>query len=195
MALDTGCAARRATNQPPPPPSDPHSHAMSKLPALAEGRFGFGGGGWGGGALEGKGPQGPLPKRLDWRLEEAAKAVAGGYCRSLGGRWRGSSPSSEATGLEGGGEVLLCRDLLCVLLTSSQTATHLWRLTGHHTGGGGGHTLFCGTPPPFEQYLPPNSKRGRGGGGAREPSVFVVHIYSEGWILLSFSRVFAGWTR
>ena len=38
-----------------------------------------GGGGGGGGrhALDGKGPQ----KRLDRRLEEVAKAVGGGYCR------------------------------------------------------------------------------------------------------------------
>ena len=41
-------------NAPPPPPRD---------------------------ALEGKGPQRRPQKRFDWRLEEVAKAVGGGYCR------------------------------------------------------------------------------------------------------------------
>ena len=33
-------------------------------------------------ALEGKGPQSRPQKRLDRRLDEVAKAVGGGYCRS-----------------------------------------------------------------------------------------------------------------
>ena len=45
-------------------------------------------------ALEGKGPQGRPQRRLDGRLEEAAEAVGGGYCRL-------QMPLSPALGVRG----------------------------------------------------------------------------------------------
>ena len=62
----------------------------------------------GGNALEGKGPQRDLQKRLGRRLEEVAKAVGGGYCR-LQTPWRlalgvtGTVAGRRLGALEGGG--------------------------------------------------------------------------------------------
>ena len=61
-------------------------------------------------ALEGKGPQGRPQKRSDKRLEEAAKAVGGGYCRlqmplRLAFAARGTVAGHRLGALEGGGGV------------------------------------------------------------------------------------------
>jgi len=47
------------------------------------------------------------------------------------------------------------------------------------------------TPPPLQIVT---ALAQEPGGGARVPSLSVLHIYLEGWIL-SFSCAFAGWTR
>ena len=58
---------------PPPPPADPMTLAAQRTPD-AENPFGRG-------ALEEKGPQRRPQRRVGRRLEEASKAVGGGYCR------------------------------------------------------------------------------------------------------------------